>query len=386
MASVVCSLFNVDAGSGARKRPVQHIPGSFRKVALAGDLIITLDIVGSWPNEVNFGVQLWPCRGPASCLWQFRSVDSISIMVSHLGDLALQFSTSPPADWVGTSEGGQVALGQVHNQDVDVLWPTAPMDEPVSDTDLPASASQHGEDVHEQSQLEETTSADLGIVSHEHVGSEAPMIEQRNVGVAASSEQPARIDPEEAAQIEQQLWTSSIERLRDVEVLSEQSWDDVRICVIHFNRHPEVLVSALMSSRPAQLARNQGVDIEPAWVNHAKVFVAGLGPQHFSACPGGMQLAASHLVIHAEHEAEIDAALQHLPYRVKKHRAREVKHIARRNAAVWAFPGDLSLFEVSDEGEEDIQNDAGIVIEYQVVRGFIHVGASPHASRSSVSI
>ena len=75
--------------------------------------------------------------------------------------------------------------------------------------------------------------------------------------------------------------------------------------------------------------------------------------------------------------------------RYKRYSVKQRKQIDFQRAGGDVLPGDLSLLEVSDEGEHDIEDDAVEVIEYRIERTFVTVGPFapvPEGLKSSASV
>merc|ERR1711862_878313 len=99
-----------------------------------------------------------------------------------------------------------------------------------------------------------------------------------------------------------------------------------------FNRFTEMLDSALLHSSLAQAAIQSGIEIQPAWGNGAKIFVDGVGPQHFEAPVMDEELRPWHVVLHEANVIEVEEAIAHLPYRFRS-----------LKSAGATLPCDLSL-------------------------------------------
>lgn len=184
-------------------------------------------------------------------------------------------------------------------------------------------------------------------------------------------EQPAEICPKEAACVAEELWAQRVELFLPVAFgLPPMPCEPVRsrVVLLQFSRHPEPLEQALLSSSIAFAARGQGIDVVPPWANGAKIFVAGVVREQLDVPLGGGELKPWHVLINEDDEDELRAALQHLPYSMRK-----LKPGGRS-----IVPHELSLLEVSDEGEHDLVDDAaaGVVIEYFVKGTFLHIGPS----------
>jgi len=190
--------------------------------------------------------------------------------------------------------------------------------------------------------------------------------------VVPLSEEPAQISPKEAEEIVGQLWCSGVERLMQSKVLPDASPPRrQRVVVLEFERHPRDLVDALLASSPARSAAEDGVDIQPSWANGAKIFVRGLGPDSCSL-PCNKPFCASHVVVREEEEADIHEALKDLPYRLRKLKVSTGRLQTTVPMGTAPFPNDPSLCDISDEGEHEIVDDTGGIIEIRTVNTFIH--------------
>mmetsp|Transcript_158760 Transcript_158760/g.281447 ORF Transcript_158760/g.281447 Transcript_158760/m.281447 type:complete len:803 (+) Transcript_158760:52-2460(+) len=193
----------------------------------------------------------------------------------------------------------------------------------------------------------------------------------------AAFEQPARIDPEEARAIASEMWASGIERLTETAVLPDvEHSNGLRVLLLQFSRHPKVLEDALLQSAPARTAVERGVDIQPSWSNGAKIFVEGISLQNLEEALGDDELRPRHLVILEEDEQDIYAALDHLPYNIKK---------LKPGVGRSMVPTSLELCNVSSEGEHEVVNDAEAVIEIAIKGTFIHM-KSTLSSRSVATV
>jgi len=194
---------------------------------------------------------------------------------------------------------------------------------------------------------------------------------------------PAYIPAEEAAHIANQQWATRIEsRIDDAAgtdslELSRPTAHTRKCVLLEFNRYPKELEDALLMSSVADAARQRGVEVQPDWAHGAKVFVDGLQPDMVDAPLAHGELKPWHVIVYESDETELQHALQPLPYRVKKLKPGVGRSIV---------PQELSLMDVSSEGEHDIINDAGLVIEYVVKNTFLELVEAQPIVWSSQSV
>eukprot|EP00928_Gymnodinium_smaydae_P048043 TRINITY_DN32093_c0_g1_i1.p2 TRINITY_DN32093_c0_g1~~TRINITY_DN32093_c0_g1_i1.p2 ORF type:complete len:146 (+),score=19.09 TRINITY_DN32093_c0_g1_i1:1012-1449(+) len=145
-----------------------------------------------------------------------------------------------------------------------------------------------------------------------------------------------------------------------------------------------------MESTPAREAMRSGLNVQPPWASSAKIFAEGVGPEHFFPVqPDGEKLTACHVVALESDLVEIQEALEEVPKRDKRYEVKQRRQIRCQKGGGDVLPGDLSLLDVSDEGEHEIENDAVEVVEYRIVGTFITFGPSAGVRRglsSSASV
>lgn len=296
------NVFIVIPGKVLDMRLLQHVYGkAFGDVRLTEDLILTIT------SEYPFLVQAWPKTGPVRCLLQ------LSGTVQSMATLYV------------------IPAGACRKIGSHLVLTLPPLDE--ADSKCPAAEEDIEEDENENENCIET---------------------EVETTLAESAE---TILPEEAAAVEQELWSSRIEHS-----ISAGNWpapdtqDDVNAMVLAFSRHTSKLEDALMSSSVAHSAIESGIDIKPALANGAKVFVAGVSRSLLE------DLSSWHVVLHEKDEPTLHAALKSLPYNIRKQKLQSGFHL----------PEQLSLMSVSDDEIcNDIRGDALPIIEYTVERTFI---------------
>merc|ERR1712232_235314 len=120
------------------------------------------------------------------------------------------------------------------------------------------------------------------------------------------------------------------------------------------------------------------MSIEPDWAKGAKILAPGLGPSDLDDVS---ELRAWHVVIREEQEGELMDALKHLPYSIRKLKAGDGHQ---------RVPGAMSFCNVSAIHESDYDMVrvrhamSPQVIEYEVVRTFVHVGPRLELNRRTV--
>lgn len=145
-----------------------------------------------------------------------------------------------------------------------------------------------------------------------------------------------------------------------------------RVVLMVFSRCSPELDEALLASGPALAAAERGAELQPPWAHGAKVLVEGLLPEHVEA-PFAEVLLPRHVIVREEDVDGILAALQHLPYSVRKLKPEVGRPL---------LPDDLALLDVSSEGTQEVEDDAGHVIEITVRNTFIELPANPLSTRS----
>jgi len=185
---------------------------------------------------------------------------------------------------------------------------------------------------------------------------------------AALVEPISQIAPSEAAHIADLLWAGNVERSiaahKQAAAHGSMSpfYASRRSVLLEFARDPAGFDSALLTSEVACSAAERGAELQPDWAHGAKIFVEGVGPEHFDA-----DLCPRHVFVFAEDEASVHAALRQLPYNF---RPRPKPGVGRREVSGFA----ALECSVSDEGEHVVANDAVEIIPYIVKNGFIDVG------------
>ncbi|CAE8708808.1 unnamed protein product, partial [Polarella glacialis] len=178
--------------------------------------------------------------------------------------------------------------------------------------------------------------AQLQVTASDSAVDSVPVIEEVEWPDAPSDEEPAAVPPAEAELTAAELWASSVERqiasdgvssfgpgsaassshsgeLEQDEDLLEQSQ---RHALLHYNHWYPELKAAVFESAPAKAAVAAGIDVQPTWARGALVLVPGLGPE--LEVPGVQLLRMGHVVVAEGDEAALNAALELLPFRVKK--------------------------------------------------------------------
>lgn len=193
---------------------------------------------------------------------------------------------------------------------------------------------------------------------------------------------PAYVPEHEAAKVVNQQWAGHVEHLMvRGNMESGQhlgATTHTKKCVLlEFSRHPQELEYALLTSSVADAARSQGIEIQPEWARGAKIFVKGFGPDQLDEPLANGQLKPWHVIVYESDEADLHAALQCLPVRVKKLKPGIGRSIV---------PQELSLMSVSSEGNHDVTNDAWPVIEYVIKNTFLELVESHPVVRSAQSV
>jgi len=176
----------------------------------------------------------------------------------------------------------------------------------------------------------------------------------------------ADIDPQEAANTANELWASGVERLMSASPAAMESSlaGSRRALLLTFSRCPRELENAILNSAPARALIECGVDVQPAEFGGMKVLVEGVELSQLEIPLAGEPPRPYHLVVYEEDEAAIKAALENLPYSVRKLKPQTGRRFV---------PSDLALLDVSSEGDHDIVDDTVDMIEYRVVGTFIHI-------------
>lgn len=178
-----------------------------------------------------------------------------------------------------------------------------------------------------------------------------------------STEPSTKIHPLEAQCVAQEQWATLVEhRAHNAAATAPQSRQLGHAVLLTFSRHKEELEVALLKSGPALTALSMGMDIQPAWAKGGKVFVDDVVPENFDE-----ELGPMNVVVHEADEDALFAALQKLPWNIKK---------LKPGTGRSFVPAELSMFEISSDEEEskDTPHDSVDTIEVRIKYGFIHVG------------
>jgi len=196
----------------------------------------------------------------------------------------------------------------------------------------------------------------------------------------------ARISPMEATLVADERWATFIESACH----EQREWANDEAApmavLLSFSRHTPTLEEALVNSELADKARRNGVEIQPEWANGAKIFTDTLEAGRL------VDLRPWHAVLDECDEELLNAALQSLPYRIRK----------LKPSGKQVLPGSsaLSLLSVSDGADgvcafhDDVDNDFENVpapncddtadIEIQVRHTFIHFSCSSSLDQRTV--
>jgi len=198
------------------------------------------------------------------------------------------------------------------------------------------------------------------------------MIEHSEVG--------AIISPEEAALVAEHQWSTGISSLGCAHPQVTNGPNGGRsVMLLKFSRSSQELDEAVLASPLACQAVADGMNVKPDWARGAKVLVQNLGPEHVEA-PLIELLGPQHVFIDADEESLLFAALEHLPYRIRKLKPVGGKrHVPGRNSlcALSSSPpniceevGSCCSSALSVEEHEDQCGSSGD-IDIQVRRTFI---------------
>lgn len=195
-------------------------------------------------------------------------------------------------------------------------------------------------------------------------------------------EQPAQIPPEEAANIQREIWASSVQHLVSAGTPPSTHHgisSGRRGLVLAFSRLTEELDEKLQEMTLFKAA----TEPRPSWAGGATVLIDGLCPEFFDVPLPAEQLRPWHVVLFEDDEPALKKALRSLPVRVKK--------LKKGNAGKAMLPSRGGLFAVSDDEADETTDDADFVdgcnsepieaedtvpdeVCYQVKNTFIHFG------------
>lgn len=157
-----------------------------------------------------------------------------------------------------------------------------------------------------------------------------------------ADEPVAVIDPQEASIISEQRWATAIESLTLPQV-NHVAAAPTSVVILHFNRDQRAFDEVLLQSSVARRAEADGIEIKPAWAKGAKIFVAGVGPEHFSEVH--IELRARYVVALEDDVPLIESIVGVLPSHLRP-RLKPIEGIVS-----LPLHGDLSMFaEATDQG------------------------------------
>lgn len=211
-------------------------------------------------------------------------------------------------------------------------------------------------------------------------------------------EQPAQVDEEEAAAIEQERWASMVEARiaasdASAQTVSVRPLDPIRIKILHFKRHPQELTTALLHSTLGVELMAYGANLQPAWANGAKIMVAGLSIQSMEQTDiPPSELRPWHVLVKESDESRVHEALSALSYRVRPRlqlsRCRTLTISAQPSENYGDVPGEGRQLDSQEVMEVDRESIGGEYeqLEASVQNTFIHFPVrEPLSPRTAVT-
>lgn len=170
----------------------------------------------------------------------------------------------------------------------------------------------------------------------------------RDIELVEHDEPPAHIPPEEAACTSAQLWASGINTLSRPSPAVSTVPRRPKV-LLTFSRSSLALDRSLLASSPAEVARAEGIDVQPEGARGMKVFVAGFGPEHLEP-PFLEEAMPRQVVLYKDDVDDLLAELSHLPYEIRK---------VKPTGALPEHPDALSFFGTSSLGASIEMGSAG---------------------------
>eukprot|EP00931_Biecheleriopsis_adriatica_P060668 TRINITY_DN36444_c0_g1_i1.p1 TRINITY_DN36444_c0_g1~~TRINITY_DN36444_c0_g1_i1.p1 ORF type:complete len:655 (-),score=103.89 TRINITY_DN36444_c0_g1_i1:44-2008(-) len=349
------ALHRVTSDSGLQREPSRCVAGRFNQLALGNDVVATLD-----ERDV---VQVWSLSGPVECLWRLAGQQTYSMhMMPELhSEQRIKTVLSCLSNHTSTRAEGNVRHARIVFQ----CWIVHKMDGKFE----AGLASQEmvilGRGGLRAALERSTPNAD---VAQGESSSEETFVHSS----VDAEEAPADISAEEAEALTHELWASAVEhnlaRQTDTEHEAPLPTDGL---LLTFSRDPKELDIALLGSDLAVEARGAGAELQLAWANGSKIFIPGVGPEHFD-----MALCPRHVVIRASDEDAVLELLQQLPSNIRPRLKQDhgSKEIRFDPVAADVSDNASSISEVPSDQASKASSDPPSVSPIAIVaRTFIHL-------------